>query len=73
MEWLNKMNAAFELQSSDEKVIDIAVKYGYDSASSFARAFSALHGISPTEARQTCYRLNKTGLYRTGLFFYWNI
>ena len=44
--------AAFELQSSDIKVIDIAMKYGYDSATSFARAFSALHGISPTEARR---------------------
>lgn len=45
-------SAAFELQSSDIKVIDIAVKYGYDSATSFARAFNALHGLSPTEARQ---------------------
>lgn len=44
--------AAFELQSSDSKVIDVAMKYGYDSATSFARAFSALHGINPKQARR---------------------
>lgn len=44
--------AAFELKSSNIKVIDLALKYGYDSASSFARAFNAVHGINPNEARQ---------------------
>lgn len=43
--------AAIELQTSDIKVIDLALKYGYDSPVSFTRAFSALHGITPTEAR----------------------
>ncbi|MCL2407005.1 MAG: AraC family transcriptional regulator [Defluviitaleaceae bacterium] len=43
--------AALELQNSDIKVIDVAVKYGYDSPVSFARAFHALHGVTPTEAR----------------------
>ena len=45
-------SAAFELQSSNVKVIDIAMKYGYDSATSFARAFNAMHGINPTDARR---------------------
>ncbi len=45
--------AALELQNSNAKVIDIAVKYGYDSTTSFARAFGLLHGISPTEAKKS--------------------
>jgi len=43
--------AALELQNCDIKVIDLAVKYGYDSPVSFSRAFQHLHGITPTEAR----------------------
>ncbi|WP_270573243.1 AraC family transcriptional regulator [Bacillus glycinifermentans] len=43
--------AAFELNDSGAKVIDIAVKYGYDSPDAFTRAFQKLHGITPTEAR----------------------
>lgn len=44
--------AALELQNTNQKVIDIAVKYGYDTATSFARAFKTLHGVTPAEARQ---------------------
>lgn len=44
--------AALDLQNSNIKVIDLAVKYGYDSPVSFTRAFESLHGISPTEARR---------------------
>lgn len=43
--------AAMELRHSTIKVIDLAVKYGYDSPDSFSRAFQALHGLTPTEAR----------------------
>ena len=43
--------AAIELQSSNIKVIDLAVKYGYDSPVSFTRAFQTMHGVTPTEAR----------------------
>lgn len=46
-------SAAFELQQTDQKVIDIAMKYGYESSTSFSRAFSAIHGITPMEARQS--------------------
>lgn len=42
--------AAQELSRSDIKVIDAAVKYGYDSPDSFARAFTRFHGISPSAA-----------------------
>ncbi len=44
--------AAFDLQNSDEKIIDIALKYGYNSPDSFTRAFMAMHGILPSKARE---------------------
>ena len=43
--------AAMELQSGCDRVIDLAVKYGYDSADSFTRAFVKQHSITPTVAR----------------------
>ncbi|MGF9826998.1 AraC family transcriptional regulator [Brevibacillus agri] len=43
--------AAFDLKDSKLKVIDIAVKYGYNSPDSFARAFAQMHGVTPSEAR----------------------
>lgn len=44
--------AVTDLQHGDEKVIDIAQKYGYDSHASFTRAFKDQHGISPSSARE---------------------
>ena len=49
--------AAQELAGTDEKVIDIAVKYGYDSPDSFAKAFQRFHGITPSQARESGARL----------------
>ena len=43
--------AAIELQNTNLKIIDIAIKYGYDSSTSFSRAFGALHGLSPSQAK----------------------
>ena len=43
--------AGAELANGKEKVIDIALKYGYDSPDSFAKAFQKFHGITPSEAR----------------------
>jgi AraC family transcriptional regulator len=45
--------AAVDLQMGNEKVIDIALKYGYESPTSFNRAFQGIHGITPTAARET--------------------
>ena len=42
--------AAQELSRGSGKVIDMAVKYGYDSPDSFARAFRKFHGITPSQA-----------------------
>lgn len=44
--------AADEIYRTNDKVIDIALKYGYDTPESFSRAFTRFHGISPTEARR---------------------
>ena len=44
--------AAVDLQSSCEKVIDISLKYGYDSPTAFNRAFKSVHGITPSRARE---------------------
>ncbi|PUA38049.1 AraC family transcriptional regulator [Paenibacillus elgii] len=43
--------AAFELQNRDVKVIDIALKYGYESPEAFSRAFKKMHGVMPMSAR----------------------
>lgn len=43
--------AAFELQSCNTKIIDLALKYGYESPTSFNRAFQNVHGICPSAAR----------------------
>ena len=43
--------AAQELSKADAKVIDVAIKYGYDSPDSFTRAFTKFHGISPSAAK----------------------
>lgn len=44
--------AGEELLSPDAKVIDVALKYGYDSPESFSRAFTRFHGVSPSAVRK---------------------
>lgn len=44
--------AGNDLAATDEKVIDIALKYGYDSPDSFTRAFTRFHGVTPTATRR---------------------
>jgi AraC family transcriptional regulator len=44
--------AAGELCSSDARIIDLALKYGYDTPEAFTKAFRRQHGISPSEARK---------------------
>jgi AraC family transcriptional regulator len=45
--------AAEELRRTDEKIIDIALKYGYDTPESFSRAFTRFHGITPSQAKHS--------------------
>lgn len=44
--------AGTDLITGDEKIIEIAVKYGYDSPDSFTKAFSRFHGVTPAAARR---------------------
>ena len=44
--------AGMELRSSNEKIIDIALMYGYDSHDSFTKAFSRFHGVTPSAVRR---------------------
>jgi AraC family transcriptional regulator len=50
--------AGSELTSSDERVIDIASKYGYESPNAFTRAFRSSHGINPSKARSEKVKLS---------------
>jgi AraC family transcriptional regulator len=56
--------AAAELVAGKAKVIDIALKYGYESPNAFTRAFRNMHGLNPRETRAsgvkllTCHRVS---------------
>jgi len=39
------------------KIIDIALKYGYDSPDAFTRAFRLMHGITPAAAKENGAKL----------------
>jgi len=43
---------AVDLQSGGDKVIDVALKYGYSSPTAFSRAFQAIHGVAPSLAKE---------------------
>lgn len=53
--------SAQELASSSSKVIDIALKYGYDTPESFSKAFRKFHGISPSKTREPMINLKSFG------------
>lgn len=42
-------NAGIDLYQTNSKIIDIALKYQYDNATSFSRAFQKFHGIKPSQ------------------------
>lgn len=44
--------AGSELLNTDQKIIDIAFKYGYDSPDAFTKAFTRFHGITPSSVRK---------------------
>ena len=43
--------AALDLQKTDSKVIDIALRYGYETPESFSKAFQRFHGATPLQVR----------------------
>ncbi|HZG04159.1 MAG TPA: AraC family transcriptional regulator [Streptomyces sp.] len=50
--------AGAEVLAGERTLLDIAVRYGYGSGEAFARAFRAVHGVGPGEARRTGAALN---------------
>ncbi len=45
--------AAADLQGGDEKILDVALKYGYNSPTAFNRAFQSVHGIAPSLVKKS--------------------
>ncbi|MFF4246781.1 GyrI-like domain-containing protein [Streptomyces sp. NPDC001822] len=45
--------AGAEVLAGERTLLDIATRYGYGSGEAFARAFRAMHGVGPSEARRT--------------------
>lgn len=49
--------AGYALKSTDRKVVDISYQFGYDSPTSFTKAFQQFHGAAPKEARNQGVKL----------------
>ena len=49
--------AGYDLKSTKKRVIDISYQYGYDSPTSFTKAFQQFHGVTPKEAREKDVKL----------------
>jgi len=61
--------AARDIRQTDEKIIDIAIKYGYDSASAFSCAFKNFHGIAPSAMRKSNVQPNSFQRFSFTLIF----
>jgi len=58
--------AAMELISTEERILDIAFKYQYETPESFTRAFNKVYGMTPIKyrrAKEHALLLNKINLY----------
>ena len=49
--------AGYDVKSTNLRIVDISYKYGYDSPTSFTKAFQQFHGVSPKEARDKGFTL----------------
>jgi len=49
--------AAVQLAGCGEKIIDVALEYGYDAPESFTKAFTRFHGATPSEIRKDRTRI----------------
>ena len=43
--------AGLDLRETEDKVIDVALRYGYETPESFTKAFSRFHGVTPSQVR----------------------
>lgn len=53
-------NAGQDILLTNNKIIDIAVKYQYNNATSFSRAFEKFHGMKPSDVRK---KVKKVKMY----------
>lgn len=53
-----RLSLALDDLRKGEKVIDVAIKYGWNSADAFSRAFISQHNITPTQARDYNSQVN---------------
>ncbi len=60
--------AGQDILSGDEKVIDIALKYGYESVDSFTKAFTRFHGATPTAVRKGGHQIKLYAPLKLELF-----
>ncbi|MBI9012652.1 MAG: effector binding domain-containing protein [Clostridiales bacterium] len=49
--------AAVEIATTEEKIISIALKYGYESPESFSKAFKRLHGMTPSALKKGGFKI----------------
>lgn len=49
--------AAEDLVGTEHKIIDIALKYGYESPEAFTKAFQRMHGVTPLAAKKMNVKL----------------
>ena len=53
--------AARDLKETEDKVIEIALRYCYDTPESFTKAFSRFHGATPSQVREGAIKLSVQG------------
>lgn len=66
-----RLSKAFEeIKNTDKNILEIALKYGYNSSSAFTRAFKNLFGMNPTECRKkdTHYKIIPKVYFKKGNF-----
>lgn len=51
-------SAGFDFINQKQKVMDVAIKYQYDSATSFSRAFYQFHGVKPSKVDKNTHLKN---------------
>lgn len=61
-------SAGNDLLTTDEKVTDIALKYGYGSIDSFTKAFARFHGVTPTAVRKNGYPIKSYAPLKLEIF-----
>lgn len=50
-------NAGQDIYLKNEKLIDVAIRYQYENATAFSRAFEKFHGIKPSSVRKNPEKL----------------